>query len=145
MHAPVLLGKIEKAAHGSGNHGAAPQVQGVEDANIDIRVDGQGGDYFFLAVAGSVIEQHPYAHAAIGCQQQFAHQGAGAEAVMYDVILKIDAFLRVADQFGACPESFTAVGQQAETREPFMLGCLSQDRAPECRIAGGNCLTEIMR
>ncbi|MNQ84586.1 hypothetical protein D3C85_997200 [compost metagenome] len=71
---------------------------------------GQGRDHFFLAVAGGVVEQHPHANSAIGRQQHFTHQCSGAEAVMDDVILKIDAFLRIADQFGAGAESLTAIG-----------------------------------
>ncbi|MNT01877.1 hypothetical protein D3C72_1363620 [compost metagenome] len=144
VHAAVLLGKIEQTPHGSSDHGAAPQMQRVEHTDMDVRVHGQGSDDFYLAVAGSVIEQDADTYAAIGCQQHFTHQCPGAETVMHDVVLQIDAFLRIADQLGARPERFTAVGQQAKTRTPLMRGGLSLDRAPESRIAGGYRLAELV-
>ncbi|MNE75714.1 hypothetical protein D3C80_1718980 [compost metagenome] len=55
---------------------------------------------------------------------------------MHDVVLQIDAFLRIADQLGARPERFTAVGQQAKTGAPFLRRDLRLDRAPESRFAG---------
>ncbi|MNV53323.1 hypothetical protein D3C71_1454670 [compost metagenome] len=111
---------------------------------MDVRVHRQGSDDFFLAVAGSVIEQDAYPYAAICCQQHFMHQRPSAETVMHDVVLQIDGFLRIADQLRARPECFTAVGQQAKTRAPLMRGGLSLDRAPESRIAGGYRLAEFV-
>ncbi|MNF86111.1 hypothetical protein D3C84_685350 [compost metagenome] len=104
---------------------------------------GQGRDDFFLAVAGGVIEQYANPYATIGGQQHFPHQCPGAEPVMHDVILHIDAFLRIADQLGTRAERFTAIRQQAKTRTSLMPGGLCLDRAPESRISSGYCLAEV--
>ncbi|MNR23853.1 hypothetical protein D3C85_1409010 [compost metagenome] len=77
---------------------------------------GQGAHQFVEAVTGGVIEQDAHPYAAVGGLQQFMHQGAGAQAVVDDVILQVDARPGVADQFGAGAEGFVAVGQQAKPR-----------------------------
>ena len=89
------------------------------------------------AVAGGVVEQNAYTHAAVGGTQQFVHQGAGAEAVVHDVVLQVDAGLGVADQFGAGAKCFVAVGQQAKAGLPAIRCRLAQHRAAEGRFAGG--------
>ena len=48
--------------------------------------------------------------------EQFVDQHARTEPVMDDVVLQIEAGLRVADQLGPGPECFAAVGQQAKPR-----------------------------
>ena len=62
-------------------------------------------------IAGSVIQQDAHAHPAIRGLEQFVDQHARTEPVMDDVVLQIEAGLRVADQLGAGPKRFTAPGQ----------------------------------
>ncbi|MNP69066.1 hypothetical protein D3C76_1651140 [compost metagenome] len=58
-------------------------------------------------------------------------QGPGAQAVVNDVVLQVDAGLGVTDQFGAGTEGLVAVGQQTETG-PSFIGCgLTHYRAAE--------------
>ncbi|MNH22960.1 hypothetical protein D3C79_828360 [compost metagenome] len=119
-------------------------MQRVKHTNVDVRVHGQSRDDFFLAIARRVIEQYADPNAAISCQQYFTHQGPGTEPVMHDVVLHIDALLRIANQLGPRPERFTAVRQQAKPRTPRMRGSLGLNRAPERGVACGYCLTEVM-
>ncbi|MNC42048.1 hypothetical protein D3C75_908470 [compost metagenome] len=88
------------------------------------------------AVAGGVVEQDAHAHATVGGAQQFMHQGAGAQAVVDDVVLQVDARLGVADQFGTGAERLVAVGQQAKARAAAVGRGLAQNRAAEGRVVG---------
>ncbi|MNJ60645.1 hypothetical protein D3C77_563930 [compost metagenome] len=68
MHAPVLQVEVEQSSHRARHPGTAPQLQRVEHADVDIRMDGEGGHFHIEAVASGVIEQDAYAHTAIGRQ-----------------------------------------------------------------------------
>ncbi len=111
MHASVLTRQVEQPAHGTCDPGGAPQVQWVEHTDLDVRVGGEGAHDCIQAVTGGVVQQDAYAHAPVGRPQQLMDQGAGAESVMDDVVLHVDAGLRIAYQLGARPESLVAVGE----------------------------------
>ncbi|MNP63801.1 hypothetical protein D3C76_1592420 [compost metagenome] len=89
MHAPVLLRQVEQAAHGACDAGAAPQVQRVEHTNLNLWMRRQGGDGDVLAVAGGVVEENAYTHAAVSSLEHFFHQHSRTDAVMHDVVLQI--------------------------------------------------------
>ncbi|MCY1444585.1 hypothetical protein D9M71_610650 [compost metagenome] len=89
VHAPVLLRQVEQAAHGARHAGAAPQVQRVEYANLDLGMCCEGGDGDVLAVAGGVVEENAYTHAAVSSLEHFFHQQSRTDAVMHDVVLQI--------------------------------------------------------
>ena len=72
VHASVLLRHIEQSAQGARHAGAAAQVQGVEHADLDLRMRRQRGDGPVQAIAGGVVEQNAYAHAAVGGLEQFS-------------------------------------------------------------------------
>src|SRR5690606_7979484 len=114
VHAPVLAAEVEGAAEHPGDASGAAQVQGVEHPHLDVGVGGEQGDLVVLAVAGGVVQQQAYAHAAVCRTQQFVDQGAGAEAVVDDVVLQVEAAAGGADQLGACGEGLVAGRQQAE-------------------------------
>ncbi len=114
VHAPVLERQVEQPPHGPRHAGAAAQVQGVEQANLDLWVGGEGGDGLVEAVAGGVVQQDADAHATVSRFEQFIHQHAGADAVVHDVVLQVEAALGITDQFGAGHEGFAAIGQQAK-------------------------------
>ena len=133
----MLLREVEQAAHGAGEDGAAPQVQGVEQADLDLRVGRQGGDDLVQAVAGGVVQQDTHPHAAIGGLEQFVHQHPCADAVVDDVVLQVEAALRAANQFGPGDERLGAVGQQAKARASLVGSGLGLDRLGERRVGGG--------
>ncbi|MNH22795.1 hypothetical protein D3C79_826660 [compost metagenome] len=122
MHAPVLARQVEQPAHGARHACAAAQVQRVEHADLDVGVGIEGAHDGVQAVAGGVVQQDAHAYASVGGAQQFMDQGPGAQAVVDDVVLQVDAGLRVADQLGAGTEGLVAVGQQTETG-PSFIGC----------------------
>ncbi|MNM95113.1 hypothetical protein D3C81_1075420 [compost metagenome] len=68
MHAPVLQVEVEQPAHRACDAGAAAQLQRVEDADVDIGMDGEGGHLHIETVTGSVVEQDAHAHATVGSQ-----------------------------------------------------------------------------
>ncbi len=140
MHAPVLQRQVEQTAHGPRYTGAAPQVQGVEQANLDLGVGGEGGDDLVEAVAGGVVQQDAHTHATVGGLEQFIHQHARADAVVDDVVLQVEAGLGVPDQLGAGHEGFAAVGQQAETGAALVRRGLGLDRAAERRLCCRQCV-----
>lgn len=91
-------------------------MQRVEHTNLDVRVGIEGAHDGVQAIAGGVVQQDAHAHATVGGAQQLMHQGAGAEAVVDNVVLQVDARLGVADQLGTGAECLVAVGQQAKAR-----------------------------
>ncbi len=111
-------------------------MQRVEQADMDVRVRGQSGDELVVTVAGGVIQEYAHAHAAVSCLDQLFDQQAGAQAVLDDVVLQVEAGLGVADQLGASPKGLATVGQQAKPRLPRMGLSLGQHRAPEARGLG---------
>ncbi len=137
VHAPMLTRQVEEAANRTRHAGAAAQVQRVEHTYLNVRVGIESAHDDVQAVAGGVVEQNAHAHATVGGAQQFMHQGAGAEAIVDDVVLQIDARLGVADQFGAGAERLVAVGQQAKARAATIGRGLAQYRAAEGRVFGG--------
>ena len=94
------------------------------------------GDDEVQAVAGGVVDQDAHAHATVSGLEQFIRQHSCTDAVVNDVVLQIEAALRIADQLGARGKGFGAVGKQAKTGLPLMGRCLGLDRATECRIIG---------
>ncbi|MNH14158.1 hypothetical protein D3C79_737460 [compost metagenome] len=68
VHAPVLQVEVEQSSHRARHPGTAPQLQRVEHADVDIRMDGEGGHFHIEAVTGSVVEQDAHAHATVGSQ-----------------------------------------------------------------------------
>ncbi|MNJ81235.1 hypothetical protein D3C77_799500 [compost metagenome] len=70
----MLAVEVEQPAQGAGDAGTAAQVQGIEHADLDVRVGGERGDFIIAPVAGGVVEQHAHAHAPVGGAQQFLHQ-----------------------------------------------------------------------
>ncbi|SCZ40492.1 hypothetical protein SAMN03159306_01290 [Pseudomonas sp. NFACC48-1] len=109
VHPAVLLRKVEQAAEAASHAGGTSQVQRVEQADLDLRMSGEGGDDLILAIAGGVVQQYPYAHAPVGGLEQFIYQHPRADAVMDDVVLQIQAALGVANQLGPGNERVGAV------------------------------------
>ena len=136
MHAPVLQRQVEQAPGRAGDAGTATQMQRVEQANLDLRMRRQRGDDLVETIAGGVVEQDAYAHATVGSLEQFLDEHSRADAVVDDVVLQIEADLRVADQLGAGSERFGAVGQQAEAGAAFIRRGLSLNRTAKRRAAG---------
>ena len=134
VHASMLQRQVEQAPHGARHAGAAPQVQRVEQANLDVGMGGEGGDDLIEAVAGGVVQQDTHTHATVGGLEQFIHEQAGADAVVDDVVLQVEAGLGVADQFGAGHERLAAVGQQAKAGAALMRRGLGLDRTAERRL-----------
>ncbi|MNO56806.1 hypothetical protein D3C76_473280 [compost metagenome] len=131
----MLPRHIEQPADGARHAGAATQMQRVEYADLDLCMRRQRGDGLVQAIAGGVIEQDAHPYAAVRGLEQFRNQHPRADAVMHDVVLQVEAALRVANQLGAGGERLGAVGQQAKSRFPFMGSGLGLDRATECRGA----------
>ncbi len=131
VHAPVLARQVHQAPEAAGDAGLAPQVLRIEQANLDVRVSGEGGDGLIQTVAGGVVQQDAHTNATVSRLEQFVDQGARTQAVVDDVILQIKAAFGVADQFGASLERVTAVRQQAKARTPFMRHGHGLDRTAE--------------
>ncbi|MNF95696.1 hypothetical protein D3C84_784610 [compost metagenome] len=111
-------------------------MQRVEQADLDLRVSGEGRDDLIEAIAGGVVQQDAHAHAPVGGLEQFVHQHPCADAVVDDVVLQIQAALGVANQLGPGDERVGAVRQQPKARAPFMGSSLGLDRAAERRFGG---------
>ena len=109
VHATVLLREIEQPAHGAGDTGTATQLQRIEQANLNLWVSGQCGNGLDLAIAGEVVKQDAHPHATVSGLEQFADQQSGADAVLHDVVLQVEAALRVADQLGTGGKGLAAV------------------------------------
>ena len=139
----MLARQVEQPAYSAGGAGAAPQVQGVEYADLDVGMGSEGAHHGVEAVAGGVVEQHAHAHAAVGGAQQLVDQGSSAQAIMDDVVLQVDARLGVADQLGAGAKGLVAVGQQAKARAPVIGRGLALDGAAERRFAGRQRLADL--
>ena len=114
VHAPVLARKVEQPPHCPGHARAAPQLQRVEQADLDIGMGRKGCQHIVQAITGRVIEQDAHPHPAICRLEQLVDQHARTQPVVDDVVLQVEAGLRVADQLRPGPERFAAVGQQAK-------------------------------
>ena len=122
VHAPVLLAEVQRAAEHAGDAGGAAQVQRVEHPHLDVGVGGEQGDLVVAAVAAGVVQQQAHAHAPVGGAQHLVDQRAGAEAVMHDVVLQVEAAARRAHQLGTGGEGLVAGRQQAKARLPLVAG-----------------------
>ena len=127
VHAPVLAREIEQPPHRPGHARAAPQLQRVEQADLDIGMGRKGCQHIVQAITGRVIEQDAHPYSAIGRLEQLVDQHARTQPVVDDVVLQVEAGLRVADQLGPGPERFAAVGQQAKPRAALIRCGLGLD------------------
>ena len=102
-------------------------------ADLDLRVGAEGRNDLFLAIAGGVVQQDPHAHATVGGLEHLVHQHPGADAVVNDVVLQVEAALRVANQLGP-----GFVGQRGNSET---VNCLTVPEAREqrgaARFSGG--------
>jgi hypothetical protein len=103
---------------------------------MDVRVGGERGDELVDAVAGGVVQQDAHAYATVCGLEQLFDQQAGAEAVLNDVVLQIEAGLCIANSSARARNASPLLGSR---RNPDWPGCAlasASTERPKLEVSG---------
>lgn len=142
VHALLRALKVGQQGPGAADGGGARAGQRVEHAHLHIGHKSQAHDLRVRPRAVEVVQQHAYAHAALGRLHDGAQQSPGTLVCMDGVVLQIQRFLCVFHQRHAAAEGMLGAGEQGKSRGIWLcLGraSLRDEQTQLCALGLAQC------
>ena len=116
MHTPVEAPKLSKATDHTAEDAAACTTERIEQTHFDAGMTGKADQCGIGAYRMKIVNQHADAHTALSRSDKMPGDDAHRFSVMDDVVLQIEAALRILDKRNAMLERSMSGTHQPKPR-----------------------------